>query len=138
MRSLTSSEEYRRRINRQLVKGEALHALRDFLFFANKGKVRKKHEEEQLHQASCLNLLTNAVVVWNTVFMAVAIEQLQAEGYPVREEDVTHLSPQWPRMAIPPEVTLPSTVMRCAPQSSLWTYKKFENHGRNGIRVRST
>ncbi len=86
-------EEYRRRINRQLNKGEALHALRDFLFFANKGKVRRKHEEEQLHQAGCLNLLTNAVVVWNTVYMAAAIEQLQAEGYPVREEDVTHLSP---------------------------------------------
>jgi TnpA family transposase len=86
-------EEYRRRINRQLNKGEALHALRDFLFFANKGKVRRKHEEEQLHQAGCLNLLTNAVVVWNTVYMAAAIEQLQAEGYPVREEEVTHLSP---------------------------------------------
>jgi TnpA family transposase len=85
-------EEYRRRINRQLNKGEALHALRDFLFFANKGKIRRKHEEEQLHQAGCLNPLTNAVVVWNTVYIAAAIAQLQAEGYPVHEEDVTHLS----------------------------------------------
>ena len=30
-------ETYRRRINTQLNKGEALHALREFLFFANKG-----------------------------------------------------------------------------------------------------
>ena len=27
------------------------------------------------------------------VYMAAAIEQLRAEGYPVREEDITHLSP---------------------------------------------
>lgn len=86
-------EEYRRRINRQLNKGEALHALRDFLFFAQKGTVRRKQEEEQLHQAGCLNLLTNAVVVWNTVYMAAAIDHLRAQGYPVREADLTHLSP---------------------------------------------
>lgn len=73
--------------------GAPTDARRDFLFFANQGKVRRKHEEEQLHQASCLNLLTNAVVVWNTVYMAAAIEQLPAEGYPVREDDLTHLSP---------------------------------------------
>ena len=33
-------EAYRRRINRQLNKGEALHMLREFLFFANKGTIR--------------------------------------------------------------------------------------------------
>jgi TnpA family transposase len=86
-------EDYRRRINTQLNKGEALHMLREFLFFANKGTLRRKQEEEQTNQAGCLNLLTNAVVAWNTVYMAAAIEQLRAEGYPVREEDIAHLSP---------------------------------------------
>jgi TnpA family transposase len=86
-------EAYRRRINTQLNKGEALHMLREFLFFANKGTIRRKQEEEQTNQAECLNLLTNAVVAWNTVYMTAAIEQLRAEGYPVREEDIVHLSP---------------------------------------------
>jgi TnpA family transposase len=86
-------EAYRRRINAQLNKGEALHALREFLFFANKGTIRRKQEEEQTNQAGCLNLLTNAVVVWNTVYMAAVIDQLRAEGYPVRDEDIAHLSP---------------------------------------------
>ncbi len=45
------SEEYRRRINLQLNKGEAIHALRDFLFFANKGTVSRKNDEEQANQA---------------------------------------------------------------------------------------
>jgi TnpA family transposase len=86
-------EGYRRRINAQLNKGEALHALRGLLFFGDSGTVRRKQEEEQNNQASCLNLLTNAVVAWNTVYMAAVLEQLRSEGYPVRDEDLGHLSP---------------------------------------------
>ena len=33
------------------------------------------------------------MVAWNTIYMAAAIEQLRAEGYPVRDEDIAHLSP---------------------------------------------
>jgi TnpA family transposase len=87
------SEEYRRRINAQLNKGEALHALRRFLFFANEGKIRRKDEEDQLNQASCLNLVTNAVVAWNTVYLAAALDALTVAGYPVQEDDLVHLSP---------------------------------------------
>jgi Tn3 transposase DDE domain len=87
------SEEYRRRINAQLNKGEALHALRRFLFFANEGKVRRKDAEEQLNQASCLNLMTNAVVAWNTIYMMAALDVLTAAGYAVEGDDLVHLSP---------------------------------------------
>ena len=87
------SEAYRRRINIQLNKGEALHALRRYIFFANQGKLRRHHHEDQANQASCLNLVTNAVVTWNTVYMAAVIEQLRSEGVPVQEEDFVHLSP---------------------------------------------
>src|SRR4029453_4809702 len=87
------SEDYRRRINAQLNKGESLPALREFLFVADKGVIRRKQEEAQTNQAGCLNLLTNAVVAWNTVYMAAAIEQLRAEGHAVRDEDLIHLSP---------------------------------------------
>jgi TnpA family transposase len=87
------SEAYRRRINIQLNKGEALHALRRYIFFANQGKLRRHHHEDQANQASCLNLVTNAVVTWNTVYMAAVIEQLRSDGVPVQEEDFVHLSP---------------------------------------------
>ncbi len=87
------SEEYRRRINGQLNKGESLHALRRFLFFANEGQIRKRQPEEQGNQASCLNLVTNAVIAWNTVYMGEAIRQLRDEGYEVSDQDLTHLSP---------------------------------------------
>jgi TnpA family transposase len=87
------SEEFRRQINRQLNKGEALHALRRFLFVANEAQIRKRHPDDQLNQAACLNLVTNAVVVWNAVYMWEAIEQLKREGRQIDEADIKHLSP---------------------------------------------
>ncbi len=87
------NEAYRRRIEVQLNKGEAIHALRRTLFFAHEGKIRRKQEEEQNNQALCLTLLTNAVIAWNTVYMQAVIEQLRTEGHPVQEQDLVHLSP---------------------------------------------
>jgi len=93
-------ENYRRRIGAQLNKGEALHSLRRFLFLANEGKIRKRYWEEQLIEhttdtAGYTDLIfgTNAVVVWNTVYMNEVIKQLRAEGYPIDDADVAHLSP---------------------------------------------
>ena len=74
------SEAYRRRIGVQLNKGEALHALRRFLFFAHQGQVRRGQPEDQANQASCLNLVTNAVIAWNTVYMAAVIDRLKVQG----------------------------------------------------------
>lgn len=88
-----SSEEYRRRINLQLNKGEALHALRRYLFVAHEGQIRRRHPEAQLNQASCLNLVTNAVIVWNTVYMTAVLEQLRQERHQFDEGDVRRLSP---------------------------------------------
>jgi hypothetical protein len=42
----------------------------------------------------CLNLLTNAVVVWNTMYMQAVLDQLHAEGYPLQEDDLVHVSPE--------------------------------------------
>ena len=36
---------------------------------------------------------TNAVVTWNTVYMAAVIEQLRSEGRTVNDEDISRLSP---------------------------------------------
>jgi TnpA family transposase len=87
------SEDYRRRINAQLNKGESLHALRDFQFVADKGVIRRKQEEAQTNQAMCFNLVTNAVVIWNMVYMQAVLDQLSTEGTPVQEEDLAHLLP---------------------------------------------
>ena len=87
------SEDYRRRIHRQLNKGEALHALRRFLFFAHEGKVQRRQADQQTNQVLCLNLVTNAIVTWSTLYMNAAIEQLRAEGSIGPDVGLGHLSP---------------------------------------------
>ena len=87
------SADYRRRINRQLNKGEALHALRRFLFFAERGTLRRHQQEDQANQASCLTLVTNAVVTWNTVYIGAVVEELRTKGHVITDETLGHLSP---------------------------------------------
>jgi TnpA family transposase len=84
---------FRRVINAQLNKGEQLHDLRQFIHFANEGKIRTHLEEDQINEASCLNLVVNAIVLWNTVYMQAVIEQLRKEGYKINDEDIKHLGP---------------------------------------------
>jgi TnpA family transposase len=83
----------RHRINTQLNKGEQLHNLRVYLWFGGDGIIRKKQEKQQQVTARCLNLLTNIVMVWNTVYIQEILKQLQKEGYQVDEKDLEHISP---------------------------------------------
>jgi hypothetical protein len=60
---------------------------------ANKGQLRHRRGEALTHQALCLNLVTNAVIVWNTVYMTAVVEQLKQEGMRVQDSDLAHV---WP------------------------------------------
>ena len=40
-----------------------------------------------------MNLVTNAVVLWNTVYMERALEKRRCAGHDVDEDDMVHLSP---------------------------------------------
>jgi TnpA family transposase len=83
----------RRRILGQLNKGEEVHRLREFLFFDNKGQIRKQQPDELVNLAGCLNLVSNAVIVWNTVYIQAAIDELVQRGEIVHETDFVRLSP---------------------------------------------
>jgi TnpA family transposase len=88
-----SDPEYRRRITRQLNKGESLHALRRDLHYAQQGTVTKPHLADQTEQAWCLTLLTNCLVAWTTEYYTLAVKQLRAEGRSVPDEILSHISP---------------------------------------------
>jgi Tn3 transposase DDE domain len=60
-------------------------------------------------------LVVNAVILWNTIYMDVALGQLRAEGLEVRDEDVARLSPlvyEHINMLGRYAFTLPETVAR--------------------------
>lgn len=87
------SPPLRRRIHAQLNKGEQLHALRSWLWFGGDGVLRQKQEEAQQEVVRCLNVVTNVVVVWNTVYAQLALQRQQATGHLALPEHLAQLSP---------------------------------------------
>jgi TnpA family transposase len=83
----------RKKVNSQLNKGEQLHGLRQYLRFIGDGVIRRKQQDEQQITARCLNLLTNIILVWNTVYIQEVIKQLKTEGYSINEADYGFISP---------------------------------------------
>ncbi|WP_221176585.1 Tn3 family transposase [Arthrobacter oryzae] len=75
-----SDPAYRRKISRQLNKGESLHALKRDLLYAHEGTIRARHLEQQTEQAWCLTLVTNAVVTWTTEYYGLAVESMRRSG----------------------------------------------------------
>ena len=55
--------------------------------------VRRRHLDDQVDQALCLTLVTNATVLWTTTYLGDALGALHADGYPVADEDAAHLTP---------------------------------------------
>jgi len=54
-----------------------------------------------MNNASCLSLLSNAALIWNTVHMSRIAEQLRAAGHLVRDEDLARVSPLAHAHAVP-------------------------------------
>ncbi|SDG69828.1 Transposase and inactivated derivatives, TnpA family [Lentzea fradiae] len=88
-----ADEAYRRRITRQLNKGESLHSLRRDLFFAHEGSVRRRHHDQQTEQALCLSLVVNAIITWNTAYLELALEHLAARRGRIDHDLLAHVSP---------------------------------------------
>lgn len=88
-----SDEAYRRRIARQLNKGESLHALRRDLCYAHEGHIRHRYHADQSEQALRLTVVTNAIVAWTTEYLDLAVGQLRSVGRHIDDELVAHVSP---------------------------------------------
>ncbi len=57
------------------------------------GHVRRRHLDDQVDQALCLTLVTNAAILWTTTYLGDALDALQADGYAVTDENAAHLTP---------------------------------------------
>ncbi|WP_406314982.1 transposase [Streptosporangium sp. NBC_01639] len=88
-----SDPVYRRKISRQLNKGESLHALRRDLHYPQQGTIVRPHLADQTEQAWCLSLLTNAVITWTTEYYGMAIGELRGQGREVPDELLSFIAP---------------------------------------------
>ena len=89
--------ELRRRIHAGLNKGEARNALAEAVFFNRLGELRDRIHENQRHRASGLNLVVAAIVLWNTVYLELAVGAIAGarSGRPGRPCSPTYRRSSW-------------------------------------------
>ena len=86
-------EDYRRRILTQLNRGEGRHSVARAFCHGQRGEIRKRYREGQEDQLGALGLVTNALVLWNTIYMQASLDHLRRQLAEIREEDEARLSP---------------------------------------------
>jgi TnpA family transposase len=87
------SPELRRRCHAGLNKGESRHALAQAVFLHKQGRIVDRTFENQSYRASGLNLVTAAVVFWNTVYLGRAVQHLRSVGKAVPDNLLRHVAP---------------------------------------------
>ena len=90
---IDADETYRRDIKHIRNLQEGRHDLARAICHGKKGELFHHYERGPVNQLGVLGLVLNAVVLWTTVYLNAALEQLKAQGDPVREEDTARLSP---------------------------------------------
>ena len=85
--------DYRRRILTQLNRGEGRHSVARTICHGQHGEIRRRYREGQEDQLGALGLVTNAVVLWNTIYMQASLDHLRQQAVGINEEDEARLSP---------------------------------------------
>jgi TnpA family transposase len=85
--------DYRRRILTQLNRGESRHSLARAVFYGKRGELHQSYREGQEDQLGALGLVVNAIVIWNTKYMEIALDAINAAGQPTHGSDIQRLSP---------------------------------------------
>ncbi|HEM6966113.1 TPA: Tn3 family transposase [Legionella pneumophila] len=88
-----ADQELRHTVHLHLNHGESRHQLAKKLFFLNRGAFKTSDYEEIMNKASCLSLVSNAVLVWNTYHIQQIVDELRAEGYDIPSEHLQKISP---------------------------------------------
>jgi TnpA family transposase len=91
LRYLTDPQ-LRRTVQRQLNKGEYRHKLPRWIFFADQGEFTTGDYEEIMNKASCLSLVSNAILYWNTLKINDIVESLRQQGEAIDDETLAHIS----------------------------------------------
>ena len=100
------SVELRRRVQVGLNKGETRNALARAVFFYRQGRVQDRSHAKPQQRAQGLNLVVAAIILWNTLELARAIEELQSEGVEMTAEQLRHLSPMdWEHISLTGDYT---------------------------------
>jgi len=62
------------------------------IFFADQGELTTGDYEEIMNKASCLSLVSNAILYWNTININDIVEGLRSQGEDIDEETLSDIS----------------------------------------------
>ncbi len=110
-----SDPALRRRANAGLNKGESRNALARAVFFHRLGEIRDRTFENQRYRACGLNLAVTAIILWNTVYLARAVDALRARGEILPDELLAHVAPLgWEHIAFNGDYVWPNEPLGAA------------------------
>lgn len=91
----------RRRSHAILNKGESRHALARAIFLHQLGELRNRVAETMAYRASGLNLVVNAIILWNTVYLSRAVRFVRDQGVGIPDDLLTQVAPlPWSHIAL--------------------------------------
>ena len=83
----------RQQVRTPLNRGEARQDLAQRLFVADQGMFRSGDYYQMMNRASCLSVLSNAGLVYNTVRIGHVLERAKTQGQAFSSEALAHISP---------------------------------------------
>lgn len=86
-------ETIRRQVHRQLNRGEQRQGVARHVFFADQGEFKTGDLAQIMNKASCLSLLSNAILVWNTIHISKIVKQLRKTNHDILDENLAKVSP---------------------------------------------
>lgn len=63
------------------------------IFFDNQGVFKTSDYEEIMNKASCLSLVSNAVLLWNTHHMQKLMTKMEIQGHVLQEDIIARIAP---------------------------------------------
>ena len=91
--TLMRSEAARRQAALRQDRHEGANSLARAAFFGRRGMLWERTLHDQLHRTSCLVVVMAAIMAWNTVYLADAVEELRARGVDASNEVLAHIAP---------------------------------------------
>jgi TnpA family transposase len=83
----------RQRVTAGLNKGELKNTLAKAVCFNRLGELRDRSFEAQHHRANGLNLVVATIILWNTVYLELAIGALRQQGRQIDDGLLKHVAP---------------------------------------------
>lgn len=91
--SYMQDETIRRQVHKQLNRGEHRQNVARYVFFADQGEFKTADLAQIMNKASCLSLLSNAILVWNTIHISKIVKQLRKTGHKISDAHLAKISP---------------------------------------------